>query len=204
MKNNERGFVQVLVIALAVVVIGGLGTAVASQGALPGDALYGVNRSIENLQMRIAFGDVNKFEHQVSLNEKRHEELTKLVNENAEIDRVETAVVNYEESVNEAFVRAETARNNGASVDDVLERMAENQLRQAAELQEVHDRAPDEAKGAIERAQSASVRGFEQAAEALGEDRAEEILNRVQGQRSDATGERDVPATQPGDTRQTD
>ncbi len=183
MLKNEKGFAHVLVIVLAVVIIGSTGVAVAANNSLPGDALYGIGRAIENAQMRIAFGDDAKAARQVDYAEKRFEELTTIANDNAKIENIDIALEQYERGLEDALARTETARSNGVNVDDVLERLTEAQLRQAATLQEVHERVPDEAKEAIARAQEASVRGFERSAEAVGAERATEIQNRVRGEK---------------------
>lgn len=183
MKKNENGFAHVVaLVVVAVVTVAGTGTVVASQSSRPGDVLYNVKNTSENIRGGLVFGDVNKASYQAELAEKRFEELKSLVDENADFDRVELAEANYQESLDAALAKADVARQNGNDADDLMEILAENSLRQAAVLQEVYEKVPEQAKESILRAQQASQRGFDQSTEAIGQEKANSVRDRVRGE----------------------
>lgn len=175
MNSNEKGFIHLLAVALIVTTVGGAGTVAASNSARPGDALYGIDRAVENVRGGLMIGENNKATYQAKLVEERLSELNSLVDNNAPVERIELAQSKYQENLEKALVKAEEAKQNGKDVNEVMELLATNSLRQTAVLQGVYEKVPEQAKESILRAQEASKKGFETSAAALGKEKADAI-----------------------------
>lgn len=99
MKNDEKGFA--LIIAIGVIsglFVAGTGTAVASNSSKPGDALYSIDRSAENLQLALAFTDGNKKEAYASLAQERLDEIKALyADDTLDSSSINDALSDFEE-----------------------------------------------------------------------------------------------------------
>lgn len=92
MTKLRRGFtgIEILVAITVLGVLGG-GTAVAADNAKPGDALFAVDRALENLQERTTNNPVRKFELKVNRAQERAQELAALEEENETSPNQQTA-----------------------------------------------------------------------------------------------------------------
>lgn len=92
MTKLRRGFtgIEILVAITVLGVLGG-GTAVAADNAKPGDALFAVDRALENLQERTTNNPVRKFELKVNRAQERAQELAELEEENETSPNQQTA-----------------------------------------------------------------------------------------------------------------
>ena len=96
------------VLAIILLLFGGAGaTAYASQGALPGDALYPVKTSLELTQVRLARDAARQAELHLSFAERRLVEIASLIAE-GDFDHIETATREFETHVQEAIRALET------------------------------------------------------------------------------------------------
>jgi hypothetical protein len=155
----------ILVIVLALSAAGG-GTAYAAQDSLPGDALYLVKLSTEQVALLLPGDDVVKAGRALSFAERRMGEIEALVEEGRSQD-LALAVEKYGYALNMAIARMERARNRGLDTGNVTARVAEATARHLLILDGVWDKAPDQAKAAIAHAREVSERGRQNALVAL-------------------------------------
>lgn len=155
----------ILVIVLTLSAAGG-GTAYAAQDSLPGDALYTVKLSTEQLRMMLPGDDVVKAGRALSFAERRMGEIEALVEEGRSQD-LALAVEKYDYALNMVIARMERARNRGLDTGNVTTRVAEATARHLLILDGVWDRVPDQAKAAIAHARNVSETGRENALAAL-------------------------------------
>jgi len=112
----------------------------------------------------------------------------------------------HQEQLNRALGKAEEARQKGLGTDDVLAKVSQATLRYQAVLIEVYERVPEEARPAIERAMEQSMRGHEEALQALSGEKREQIQEEIKTRRQEvfqkAEGARErglpVPDIRPG------
>lgn len=177
-KKLQSGFAPLVILGiLAVVGVGAVGTAAASDSARPGDALYGVDNAMENLRLAFAGSPEAQARVQNELALERLEEAQSLEGITARNAHMQEALTRAQEHLSEAQAKAEEAKENGKNVDEVLAIIAENSLRLQENLTRVYEQVPEQAKPAIERAILNSQRGFEEAAKAVSGEKREELLN---------------------------
>jgi hypothetical protein len=155
----------ILTIVLALSAAGG-GTAYAAQDSLPGDALYLVKLTTEQVTLLLPGDDVVKAGRALSFAERRMGEIEALVEEGRSQD-LALAVEKYGYALNMAIARMERARNRGLDTGNVTARVAEATARHLLILDGVWDKVPDQAKAAIAHAREVSERGRQNALVAL-------------------------------------
>ena len=155
----------ILVIVLALSAAGG-GVAYAAQDSLPGDTLYPVKISTEQVIMALPGDDVAKAERALNFAERRVQEMEELA-ERERSQYMEMAVERYRYALNITLARMEQARSRGLAAGNVTERVAEATARHLLVLDRVWDVVPDEAKPAITHAREVSEKGRQKALAAL-------------------------------------
>jgi len=104
-KLNIKGVIMpVLPIVLALLLAGGVGTAALADDAAPGDALYGVDQFMEQVQESMPMAQSHRARFLGRLNEERAEELATLQSMSPE-EMQETMRVRWEEHRDEAIER---------------------------------------------------------------------------------------------------
>lgn len=176
-KKLKSSFALLAVLGIfALVGAGAVGTAVTSDSARPGDALYGIDRAMENL--RLSFADSPEAQARVH-NEialERLVEAQSLANVSGRTAHVQEALTLARGHLDEVMVKAQEAQAQGKDVDDILALLAENHLRQQEVLQEVYEKVPEQAKASIQRAIEQSQKGYEMAVRTISEESREELL----------------------------
>ena len=167
-------------------------------GMLPDNPVYFLKSWSEDIGTFFTFGEENKAERDFELSERRLSE-AKALAEKGRGDMAEGVMERYEEQLDSAMQRAERARERGADMDELLERISERTLKHQEVLADVYERVPEEAREGIERAMENSMRGHEEALGAISQERREEVMERVESkreearQRMDEARERGVP-----------
>lgn len=113
MKNllpNQRGFAPVVVLlVLAVVGVTGVGTVAASNNSKPGDALFGIDKAIEEVRVTFTPNDATKAKIRLEIAEERLQELQTLDLANKPVDpaipEVQQALTNATGAVNTVEVK---------------------------------------------------------------------------------------------------
>lgn len=172
MKRRFSSMVSVIIaIVLALAAVGG-GTAYASQGSLPGDALYPVKLGTEQVRMALPGDDAGKAERALTFADRRVEEIVDLAAE-GRIDDLGLAAEKYENALNITMTRIEAAIAQGQVAGNVTgnvtARVAEATRRHLDVLLGVYEQVPEVAQPAIARAMEKSVTGNERAMRALEE-----------------------------------
>jgi len=137
-------------------------------GTVPGDAFYFMDRAFD------------VFQSSEKLADERAYELAVLANKSAEGEEVsnktmEKARERYEKTIRKVKRKAERR-------EDVAERVANSTTKHMEVLSMVHEKVPEEAKGAIEKAMNNSAKGRENALNALNQfnqTKAEEMRNQT-------------------------
>ncbi|MFO7996837.1 MAG: DUF5667 domain-containing protein [Dehalococcoidia bacterium] len=165
--RRRFGMVSIIVaIVLTLSAVGG-GTAYASQASLPGDTLYQVKLSTEQIRMMLPGGDVLKAERALTFAERRVNEMEALA-ENGRSQHLALAVEGYERAMTAVTNRLERASDEQLFTGNLTARVAEATARHLSVLDRVYDMMPnEEAKAAITRAREMSQTGRENALAAL-------------------------------------
>jgi hypothetical protein len=155
----------ILAIVLALSAAGG-GTAYAAQDNLPGDTLYPMKLGTEQVIMLLPGDDVVKAGRALGFAERRMEEIETLVEVGRSQD-LDLAVERYGFALNMALAKIKLARIGRLDIGNVTARVAEATAKHLLVLDEVWDKAPDQAKAAIAHAREMSERGRQDALVAL-------------------------------------
>jgi len=89
--------------------------------------------------------------------------------EEGEVEEIEDLIERYEERINKSSKIVETAKGLGNNTTNVEQLIAEATSTHLEILSEVHDKVPEQAKLAIEKAMDVSIKGREEAVESLKE-----------------------------------
>lgn len=151
-------------------------------GMLPDSPFYFLKSWSEAMGTFFTFGDVAKVERFVNLSEKRLAEAQALVAK-GKPEVAEKAVLRYQDQLGAALTKAEEAKAKGLDTDEVLAKVAESTLKHQAVLADVYEKVPEQAKGAIQRAMQAGMRGHEEALKAVSGQKREEVMEQVEQKR---------------------
>ncbi|MDH5781615.1 MAG: DUF5667 domain-containing protein [Dehalococcoidia bacterium] len=113
--------VTIIIVAILTLSAVGVGTAYASQGSLPGDALYPVKLRTEQVQRMLTGNDVEGVKLELEFARTRLEEIGAIAHERS--GKIPIAVTGYQRNLDLAIARAEQAENGGISTS-MLETVA--------------------------------------------------------------------------------
>lgn len=167
MKTNHTkpnylqcGVIPVAVLALlAVIGVGGVAT-VASQKSVPGDILYPVKETTENVRVATAFSDESKARVHLDIAEEKLNEIEKLGSKDKSADKILAASERVVKNQEKATEKIEKAQSEGKDIDTIVLKLQSNLERQQSVLARVLEKVPEEAKAAIQRAMENSQRGL--------------------------------------------
>lgn len=152
----------IIAIVLALSAVSG-GTVYAAQDSLPGDALYSVKLSAEEVTMMLAGNDVARAERALNFAAKRVREMVTLT-ERERLGNLGVAAEKYCYALNMSVARMEAALGNGAPhAGDITGLVAEATAQHLSVLDELYEMVPDEAKPAIQRAMEQALKCYERA-----------------------------------------
>lgn len=99
MERSEAGMAHLILVAsLALVLVGGVGVSAASNSSKPGDALYGIDRAMENVQVALALTNGMKADVHRSIAEERLQEVSAMLAEkNVDAPGIANALANFDE-----------------------------------------------------------------------------------------------------------
>jgi hypothetical protein len=162
-----RRFSMVTTIIAAVLAISTLGggTALAAQGSLPGDVLYGVKLGTEKVGLIFA-DEAADAELWLKYADTRLEEIGAL-DEKGRPEEIEVAVNGYDEAIAMAMAKVDAVSARGLQVGELSALVAEATQSHLIILDGLADAVPEEAQEAIARAGEASIIGYENALRAL-------------------------------------
>jgi len=142
-EPRPRRIRQAVAAATAVAVLGGAGAATASTRALPGDALYGLKRGIESVQLSLATSDVSTGREQLEQADARLGEAERLAGTSGSVDtgtraQIEQALEDMDASVRAgaATLTEVYAETGDVTALEILDGFAVEQQRRLATLME--------------------------------------------------------------------
>ncbi len=135
-------------------------------GLTPKSPFYFLETIAEGIGTLFTFGDLKKAERYTTLAAERLAE-TEVVRKEGKLKLAEKTLDRYENQLEKALFRAEKAETEGKDTKEVAKIITEATYKHLIILNEVLDKAPEEAKPAIERAMTVSVKGHEKAVELL-------------------------------------
>ncbi|MDX1765551.1 MAG: DUF5667 domain-containing protein [Candidatus Saccharimonadales bacterium] len=180
MKSNQSGFAHLLLIAAAVFVVGGTGTAVASNSARPGDLLYGLDRGMENIRGALTFGEEAKAHYYAKQSQERKGEINSLLNGNASEDRLDQAVRNYGETMDKALSKANGL--SGEAKEEALSSIAEKSLVHQDNFLEMAEGSGERYQNQLENAFTKANQNFGESSQQLSEAKLEQVMNQARNQ----------------------
>ena len=166
-KSNylQRGVIPLVVLALLAVVGAGGAATVVSRGSIPGDILYPVKETTENVRVATAFSDESKAKVHLAIADEKLNEIEKLEARGKSADKIIAATERLEKNQGKAIEKLEKAQSEGKDVSAIVARLQSNLERQQSVLARVLEKVPEQAKAAIQRAMENSQRGLIKAQE---------------------------------------
>ncbi len=137
---------------LATVAFGGMAaTAYAAQDALPGDALFSVKTRMEQTQVALTRGAIDRAKLNLQFADRRLEEMLQLAQQGRYQD-LDAAVVEFKTSTARAIDALETISNgnNPAQAQDMTALVANDLTRQSQAMQQLIPSLPETAKPAMQ------------------------------------------------------
>ena len=166
-KSNylQRGVIALVVLALLAVVGAGGAATVVSRGSIPGDILYPVKETTENVRVATAFSDESKAKVHLAIADEKLNEIEKLEARGKSADKIIAATERLEKNQGKAIEKLEKAQSEGKDVSAIALRLQSNLERQQSVLARVLEKVPEQAKAAIQRAMENSQGGLIKAQE---------------------------------------
>jgi hypothetical protein len=137
-----------------------------SPGLTPDNPFYFLETILEKIITFFTFGDLKKAERYVALAAERLAEVQSVVNK-GKPEFAEKTLERYEILLKNSITRAEQAQAEGKNTEEVMAKVGKATSIHLEVLAEVYEKVPEQAKSAIENAMKVSVKGHEQAVEAL-------------------------------------
>lgn len=167
-------------------------------GTTPDSPFYFLERILETVGTFFTFGDLKKAERYAALASERVAEAQAVV-EKGKSKAAEKALQRYEDQLNRALSRAESARAKGQSIEEVSERVAEATGKHLEVLEGILEKVPEAAKEAIAKAREVSITGQENALRALARENPERATE-INLKAAEARLNRAKTKTEEGDT----
>lgn len=189
---NEKGIAELIVVgALALVIVGGAVTVVASNNAKPGDTLYSVDRGAEGIQELFVYSNDDRIKFELKQATERLKELKDITSVQAAQKDIDKAAKNYKKaaddyarSIDLAAAKLTEISKSGKEINQKLaDTVAETSREQLDSLADVHANLSPEAKDSVERAMASSEFGIEKALAAVqdkvSEEKRQEITDKI-------------------------
>ncbi len=136
-------------------------------GLTPNSPFYFLETMVEGIGTFFTFGNLKKAERYAKLVAERVAE-AKAVMEKGKPELVEKTLERYENQLGKALFRAEKARTEGENIDEVAQTITDSVHKHFVVLEEILEKAPEEAKPAIKQAMTVSTKkGLEKIMEEL-------------------------------------
>ncbi|MBI2621184.1 MAG: hypothetical protein HYW63_00870 [Candidatus Levybacteria bacterium] len=154
-------------------------------GITPDSPLYFFDTLGENIGLFFAFGDEAKTRKAVEIANEKVAEAQAMAEKGNE-DAAEIAAERYGKVISTAAESLAASARSGEGFDEALAQLiAQATSIHLSVLADVYDRVPDQAKSSIERAMQESVRGGEEALNAVSGEKREEVMQQVEEKRQE-------------------
>lgn len=156
-------------VSLALLIVAGTGTVMASSDSLPGQTLYPVKLAAENVQLALTFSDVSKAKLYAELADKRAQEIAILL-EQDETEHVGRAAERLADHLQRVGELAPSIQKPGDGQDSAkLERdLYQNAAKHLEQMESALNAAPDKAREDVSQAKNKVLDGYKAALDALG------------------------------------
>lgn len=179
--RNQQGFIPLIILTvLTIAGVGGTGTIVASQVAVPGDRLYPVKTLTENIRLATSFGEDGQARTQLAIAEEKIREIEKLRESGDDGQRATEAAQRYSEMISSAAQNVASTIQSGQKFDPALAELVTKATSiHLTVLEEAYEKAPDQAKPSIEKAIQEGSKGQEEALKGVSPQRRQEVEQEV-------------------------
>jgi len=152
-------------------------------GLLPDSFFYPVKTWWEEVQLFFTLSDEKKADLELKFANRRLLELKKLCDEKDNCNLAEKLAPKFQNRIERSIQKLEKASDNGKEVNEIIEKLKENQEKQQAVLESVYEKVPDQAKEHILEAMEKSSKGLSNAIEKVqSSGEAEKFKNTVRQQ----------------------
>lgn len=135
-------------------------------GILPDSPFYFFKTVYERIQIFATLNKDKKAMLEMKLANKRLREAQKMA-DIGKTDQAEKMLQKWQERVDRITQKLEARKAKGEKVENLLEKLKENHLRQQEHMDEIYEKVPENAKDAILKAKERSDRGLENAIEKI-------------------------------------
>jgi len=192
----QKIFFSILILSFLIVGTGVLAQndELPSPGITPDSPFYFLERIVEKISTFFIFGDLKKAERHALLAAERLAE-AQAIAEKGKPELIEKTSARYENQLEKSMARIERAIRKGENTEkimEVLDRVGQATSKHLEVLAEVYEKAPEQAKPAVENAMKVSVKRHEKAVEVL---KAKNALGEI-------TEEVTLPAQVPEEVRE--
>lgn len=147
-------------------------------GLTPNSPFYFLDTIDEKISLFFTFDKVKKAQKAEKFSEEKLAEAKQMSDDNT-TDKIDVALNKYDEYLNEAIDDANTAKDEGKNVDEVLATVSEAIQKHLVVLAEVYAKVPEQAKSAIQNAITNSSKGQENALKAISGEKKTEVQNKI-------------------------
>ena len=167
----QKIFFSILILSFLIVGTGVLAQndELPSPGITPDSPFYFLERIVEEISTFFIFGDLKKAERHALLAAERLAE-AQAIAEKGKPELIEKTSARYENQLEKSMARIERAIRKGENTEkimEVLDRVGQATSKHLEVLAEVYEKAPEQAKPAVENAMKVSVKRHEKAVEVL-------------------------------------
>jgi len=155
-------WIAILSLITTLLLGGGVGLGYASDGAVPGDVLYGLDTAIESIEYSLTLNPESRAQLAMANAEERMTELQELIDKGAPEAEVQEAVDGYGQNISqaaEALAAMVASGDDDASAEYISTLLQEALSVHTEVLIGVQDQAPDQAKSSIDLAIGSSEAG---------------------------------------------
>lgn len=152
----------ITVLSLLILAFAGGSVFAASTDSAPGDLLYPVKRTLEQIQMAFTFSDAGKAELHAMLASRRVEEIELIAptGDTASVEKLSSEFEDHMQKVGE-LAAAISEEDNGENLEQLKQTLVDNYLKDTSAVDIAEITAPDEAKDEIATAGQALVETYD-------------------------------------------
>ncbi len=126
--SNKKGFIMFLPAIIIGFIVIGTTTTVGAQSALPGDFLYGLKTTTEQIRIKLAVTEKDKLKTYIAINKEKIDEVKKLDDKGAEEEKIQIAEDKFENTkkniisiMNSGNIDSDEMKNYGQEVKALIE-----------------------------------------------------------------------------------
>src|SRR4051794_8894295 len=121
-RHRHGRRIRLLASTAALVLLGGgIGSAAAAQQAMPGDALYGMKRGIENVSTNVSVGDDSRGRRELEHAKTRLSEIQALVNNGGDVATINSTLADFTDQARKGITRLVASYQQDADPASIAE-----------------------------------------------------------------------------------